>query len=43
MTAAVQPVKTDPEEKTLLNKVDIFVFFEHKKYSRSFIKLRLNH
>ncbi len=26
-----------------LNKVVIFVFFAHKKYSRSFIKLRLNH
>ncbi len=27
----------------LLNKVVIFVFFAHKKYSRSFVKLRLNH
>ncbi len=27
----------------LLNKVTIFVFFAYKKYSRSFIKLRLNH
>ncbi len=27
----------------LLNKVVIFVFFAHKKYSRSFIKLQLNH
>ncbi len=27
----------------LLDKVVIFVFFAHKKYSRSFIKLRLNH
>ncbi len=27
----------------LLNKVIIFVFFAHKKYSRSFVKLRLNH
>ncbi len=26
----------------LLNKVVIFVFFAHKKYSRSFVKLRLN-
>ncbi len=26
-----------------LNKVVIFVFFAHKNYSRSFIKLRLNH
>ncbi len=26
----------------LLNKVIIFVFFAHKKYSRSFVKLRLN-
>ncbi len=25
------------------NKVIIFLFFAHKKYSRSFIKLRLNH
>ncbi len=29
------------EEKKLLNKIIIFVFFVHKKYSRSFIKLRL--
>ncbi len=27
----------------LLNKVIIFVMFAHKKYSRSFIKLRMNH
>ncbi len=27
----------------LLDKVVIFVFFAHKKYSRSFVKLRLNH
>ncbi len=27
----------------LLNKVVIFVFFAHKKYSRSYVKLRLNH
>ncbi len=31
------------EENSFLNKVVIFVFFTHKKYSRSFIKLRLNH
>ncbi len=31
------------KEEILLNKVIIFVFFVHKKYSRSFIKLRLNH
>ncbi len=30
-------------QKKLLNKVFIFVFFAHIKYSRSFIKLRLNH
>ncbi len=30
------------EEKKLSNKVVIFVLFAHKKYSRSFIKLRLN-
>ncbi len=35
--------KTDREENKLLNKVVIFVFNGHKKYSRSFIKLRLNH
>ncbi len=29
--------------KDLLNKYIIFVFLEHKKYSRSFVKLRLNH
>ncbi len=34
--------KTDTEEKKLLNKV-ISVFFAHKKYSCSFIKLGLNH
>ncbi len=34
---------TDTEEKKLLNKVVIFVFFAHKKHYRSFIKLRLNH
>ncbi len=27
----------------LLNKDIIFVLFAHKKYSRSFIKLQLNH
>ncbi len=31
------------EEKKLLNKVVIFVFFAHKSYSCSFIKLWLNH
>ncbi len=36
-------VETDPEEKKLLNKIVIFVFFVHKKYSRSFITLQLNH
>ncbi len=35
--------KTDTEEKKLLNKVIIFVFFARKKYSRSFITLQLNH
>ncbi len=34
-------VETVLEEKKLLNKVIILVFFERKKYSRSFIKLRL--
>ncbi len=29
--------------KELFNKVIIFVFFEHKKYSRSFVKSWLNH
>ncbi len=33
---------TDPEEKKLVNKV-ITIFFVHKKYSRSFITLQLNH
>ncbi len=33
--------KTDTKEKKLLNKVIIFVFFVHNKYSRSFITLRL--
>ncbi len=31
------------EEKKLLNKVVILVFFAHKKNPRCFIKLRLNH
>ncbi len=35
--------ETDPEEKKSLNKVLIFVFFAHKKYSHSFITLWLNH
>ncbi len=30
-------------EDELLNKVVILVFFAHKKHSRSFVKLRLNH
>ncbi len=34
--------KTDMEEKKLLHKV-VIVLFANKKYSRSFIKLRLNH
>ncbi len=33
--------KTDTDEKKLLNKVITFVFFVHKKYSRSFIKWML--
>ncbi len=36
-------LKTDMQEKELLNKVVIFVFFAHKKYSCSFITLRLSH
>ncbi len=35
--------KTDTEENKLLNKVIIFVFFPHKKFSCSFIILQLNH
>ncbi len=35
--------KTEMEEKKLLNKVIIFVFYAHKKYYHSFIILRLNH
>ncbi len=35
--------KTDTEEKKLLNKVIIFVFFVHKTYSCCFINLKLNH
>ncbi len=34
--------KTDTKKKKLLNKVVIFVFFSHKKYSHCLIKLRLN-
>jgi len=33
---------TDTEEKKLLNNVIVFVFFVHKKYSCSFINVRLN-
>ncbi len=36
-------MKADTEEKKWLNKVIIFVFFVHNKYSHSFIKLQLNH
>ncbi len=35
-------LKTDTEEKKLLNKVVIFVFFVNDKYSRCFITLRSN-
>ncbi len=35
--------KADTKENKLLNKVVIFIFFTHKMYSCSFIKLRLNH
>ncbi len=31
------------QDEELLNKVIIFVFFVHKKYFRSFVKLWLNH
>ncbi len=34
--------KTDTKEERLLNKIIIFVFFVHKNYSRTFIKLQLN-
>ncbi len=48
-TVHVQPnfsnthMKTDTEEKKVMKKVVIFVFFVHKKCSSSFIKLMLNH
>ncbi len=35
--------KTGREEKKLLNKIIIFVFFAHNRYSHSFITLKLNH
>ncbi len=38
-----QALKTNMEEKILLNKVVIFVFFAHKKSSCSFVKFWLNH
>ncbi len=41
--AREHPVQTDAEEKKMLNKVIIFVFFAHKNNYRSFITLRLNH
>ncbi len=40
---SVPASKTDTEEKESLNKVFFFVFFAHKKYSRSFIKRQVNH
>ncbi len=39
----VNGTETDIEENKSLNKVSIFVFFAHKKYSHSFIKLQMNH
>ncbi len=36
-------LKTDIQEEKLFYKVVIFVFCAHKKYSHSFMKLRLNH
>ncbi len=33
----------DAEREELLNKVVIFVFFAHKMYYLSFVKLQLNH
>ncbi len=42
-SAAIHKSTTTHEEKKSMNKVRIFVFFVHKKYSRSFIKLQLNH
>ncbi len=38
----VNALKIETEEKKSLNKVN-FVFLVHKKYSHSFIKVRLNH
>ncbi len=43
MCRGLDLVEEDMEEKNLLNKVIIFIFFAHKKYSRSFIKLSLYH
>ncbi len=42
MVLSLMMADTDPEEKKLVNKV-ITIFFVHKKYSRSFITLQLNH
>ncbi len=38
LTNHERQTKTVTEEKNMLNKVIIFVFFLHKKYSRSFKK-----
>ncbi len=43
MALSIMPEDGDAKEKKLLNKVVIFVFFAHKKYSRSFVELQLNH
>ncbi len=40
---ATRRMETGRGGEELLNKVVILVFFVHKKHSRSFIKLRLNH
>ncbi len=46
VTSVVQPwfheARGEEWREELLNEVIILVFFEHKKYSRSFIKWRLN-
>ncbi len=42
MLYSCERASTDTEEKKLLNKVIILVFFAHKKFLYSFIKLQLN-
>ncbi len=39
----ISSLKGQGPGEELLNKVIIFVIFAHKRYSRSLVKLQLNH